>query len=91
MNIHRRCYIAKNWPLNSPDLSSMETVWSMVQELVDEYTTSNKEDLIKSVCKDWAKLSQEYIYCIYLLYDSILTFSHLEPCVANNGEKVTKW
>ena len=50
-----------NWPPNSPDLSPIENVWSMVQELVDEYTPSNKEDIIKSVCKAWSKLPQEYM------------------------------
>ena len=64
-----------NWPPNSPDLSPIENVWSMVQELVDEYTSSNKEDLIKSVYID----------------DSVLSCdARLKACVANKGEKVKK-
>ena len=78
--------LLKNWPPNSPDLSPIENVWSMVQSLVDEYNPTNKEDLIKSVRKAWRKLSQGYIY------DSVLSFdARLKACVASNGEKVTKW
>ena len=78
--------LLKNWPPNSPDLSPIENVWSMVQNLVDEYNLANKEDLIKTVRKAWRKLSQDYIY------DSVLNFDAcLKVCVASNGEMVTKW
>ena len=76
----------KNWPPNSPDLSPIENVWSMVQSLVDEYNPANKEDLIKSVRKAWRKLSQDYIDDWVLSLDA-----RLKVCVASNGEKVTKW
>ena len=53
--------LLKNCPLNSHDLSPIENVWSMVQNLVDEYNPATREDLIKSVRKAWRKLPQEYI------------------------------
>ena len=52
--------LLKNCQLNSHDLSPIENVWSIVQNLVDEYNPATR-NLIKSVRKAWRKFSQEYI------------------------------
>ena len=78
--------VLKNWPPNSPDLSPIENVWSMVQEAVDEQTPANKPSLIRCVRKAWSSLPQKVIDKTVLSFDS-----RLKQCIKLSGEKVTKW
>ena len=78
--------LLKTWPPNSPDLSPIENVWSMVQGAVDEQTPSDKPSLIRCVRKAWSRLSQNVIDKTVLSFDS-----RLKECIRLKGEKVKKW
>ena len=77
--------VLKNWPPNSPDLSPIENVWSMVQEAVDEQTPSDKPSLIRCVREAWSSLPQKVIDKTVLSFDS-----RLKQCIKLNGEKNEK-
>ena len=78
--------VLKNCPPNSPDLSPIENVWSMVQGAVDEQTPSDKPSLIRCVRKAWSRLSQNVIDKTVLSFDS-----RFKECIRLKGEKVKKW
>ena len=77
--------LLKNWPPNSPDLSPIENVWSMVQGAVDEQTPSDKPSLIRCVRKAWSRLSQNVIDKTVLSFDS-----RHKVCIRLKGEKMKK-
>ena len=77
--------VLKNWPPNSPDLSPMENVWSMVQDTVDEKTPSDKPSLIRCIRKAWSRLPKKVIDKTVLSFDA-----RLKKCIELKGEKVTK-
>lgn len=55
----------RNWPPNSPDLSPIETVWSIVQSKLEGKVIKNIEDLKKNLLFVWNRIPNEYCKKIY--------------------------
>ena len=49
-----------NWPGNSPDLNSIENVWSKMKYDLREMDCSTKKKLIENIKKVWNNLPREY-------------------------------
>ena len=47
------------WPANSPDLSPIETVWSILKQELSKKKNSNLEDLRNNILDIWSKFSNE--------------------------------
>ena len=82
----RKINLLKNWPPNSPDLSPIENIWSMVQQDVNEKLPSTVSELQRCILNTWSSLPTE------MINDTILSFDRrLKACVKLGGEKVKKW
>ena len=47
------------WPANSPDLSPIEVVWSILKQELSKRKNNNLDELINNVLDIWAKFPQE--------------------------------
>ena len=47
------------WPANSPDLSPIETVWSILKQELSKKKNSNLEDLRNNIMDIWSKFPNE--------------------------------
>ena len=45
------------WPANSPDLSPIEELWSIVEEKLNKYTFKNTSDMAKKLQWVWNRIS----------------------------------
>ena len=61
----------RNWPPNSPDLSPIETVWSIVQSKLEEKVIKDIEDLKKNLLFVWNRIPNQYCkkICEKFLFD----------------------
>ena len=53
------------WPPNSPDLSPIETIWSILQDKVIEREAFTEEKLIEVIIEEWWALDQQIIRDLY--------------------------
>ena len=83
---NRMSDVLRNWPPNSPDLSPIENVWSMVQEAVDEQTPPDKPSLIRCVRKAWSSLTQKVIDKTVLSFDFRVKLKQNSPFLKKKGK-----
>lgn len=55
------------WPVNSPDLNPIETVWAYIRRELDQYETDPKDldDLWKRVNFIWGKIPTQFLHNLY--------------------------
>ena len=49
------------WPGNSPDLNSIENLWSILKRLVDKQNPTNSDKLQALIMQEWAAISQDVV------------------------------
>ena len=61
----------RHWPPNSPDLSPIETIWSIVQSQLEGRVIKNLEDLKKNILYIWNRIPSQYCkrICEKFLFD----------------------
>ena len=74
----------RNWPPNSPDLSPIETIWSVAQSQLEGKDLKNIEDLKKYLLFVWNRIPRNYCkkICEKFLYDISI--------VSKTGYRVSK-
>lgn len=82
----RNIDLLRGWPANSPDLSPIENVWSMVQSRVNDKIVSSRNALVKEVKKAWNAIPQAVID------RTVLSFGkRAQKCYDMGGAPVKKW
>lgn len=51
--------IIENWPANSPDLTCIEQVWSILEQKIQKYQIKTLDDLYISLQKEWYAIPQQ--------------------------------
>lgn len=49
------------WPANSPDLSPIEELWSIVEDQLNHYSFNNLEDMIKKLQWIWIEFQKQFV------------------------------
>jgi arginine repressor len=70
----------EDWPANSPDLSPIERLWAILQNIVVEEQAWTQEKLIQVVDREWWKIPQS---TIQKLFDSMP--NRLSKCIGAEG------
>ena len=49
------------WPPNSPDLNTIENIWSILKQSVEKHAAMSKEALISAVLEEWDRVDTSVI------------------------------
>jgi hypothetical protein len=49
-----------SWPLQSPDLNSMENVWAVLKANISNHKPTSVKDLIRIIKKEWKALDNVF-------------------------------
>ena len=75
--------VLRVWPANSPDLSPVENMWSIVQREIAEEVPSSKVELERAIVKVWNRVPQVTVDALVLSFRR-----RLDKCVELAGEHV---
>lgn len=75
--------IIENWPANSPDLSCIEQVWSILEVKIRKYSITSLNQLYECLQKEWYSIPQKKL-------DSLIskTKDRFKLCIEENGKAI---
>ena len=77
----------KFWPPNSPDLSPIESVWSLIQERIQGREFSNLEELEKKILYEWNRIPQKYCKKLFDKFINDITSLYKAGKIISNNDK----
>lgn len=88
--IFQRCNLLCGWPANSPDLSPIEMMWSIIKNRISKYTIDQKPktkvELIKCIKKEWDAID------ISIVNNLVLSFKNrLKMCFQVGGKTIVPY
>ena len=72
------------WPANSPDLSSIEELWSIVEEKLNKYTFKNTSNMAKKLQWVWNRIPKN------ICKNLVNSFDEKMKVLSNDGERANK-
>jgi hypothetical protein len=69
------------WPVRSPDLNPLETLWARVQRAVDDSAPTSADELRLSWKNEWEKVPQSEVDALVLSFGD-----RCRACIKNNGK-----
>lgn len=75
--------VIEKWPANSPDLSCIEQIWSILEAKIQKYKINSLNDLYSALKKEWYAIPQNKL-------DSLIakTPERFRLCIENNGKAI---
>ena len=75
--------LIEDWPPNSPDLTCIEQVWSLLEQRIRKYQIKNLEDLYSALVKEWYLIPQNQL-------DKLIssTPDRFNLCINENGKAI---
>lgn len=75
--------VIENWPANSPDLSCIEQVWSILECRIKRYSITSLKELYECLQKEWFTIPQ-----IKLDFLVSKTPERFKLCISENGKSI---
>ena len=86
--IIEKCHIVCGWPPNSPDLSPIEMMWSIIKYRINSYKEADRpkkiEDLKNAVKREWDSISIEVVNKLVASFKK-----RLELCIQVGGRSIS--
>ena len=79
------------WPANSPDLSPIETVWSILKLELSKRKNSNLEELRNNILDIWTKFPKELCSKIIAEFDEKIKICQKEGGIILNKSLIKKY
>ena len=79
------------WPANSPDLSTIETVWSILKLELSKRKNSNLEELRNNILDIWTKFPKELCSKIIAEFDEKIKICQKEGGIILNKSLIKKY
>lgn len=75
--------VIEDWPANSPDLTCIEQVWSLLEQRIRKYQIKNLSDLYSALVKEWYLIPQNQL-------DRLIssTPDRFMLCINENGKAI---
>lgn len=85
MDRKKNVNLIEKWPANSPDLSCIEQVWSILEVKIQKYKIESLQELYACLKKEWYAIPQEKL-------DSLIsrTPDRFQLCLLENGKSIGK-
>lgn len=88
--IFKRCNLLCGWPANSPDLSPIEMMWSIIKNKISKYPNDQKPntkvDLINCVKREWNAIDMSIVNNLVLSFKNRLTM-----CLELGGKTIAPY
>lgn len=88
--IFKRCNLLCGWPANSPDLSPIEMMWSIIKNKISKYKNDQKPntkvDLINCVKREWNAIDMSIVNNLVLSFKNRLTM-----CLELGGKTIAPY
>lgn len=85
--IFQRCNLVCGWPANSPDLSPIEMMWSIIKFRIANYPNNlkpkNKAELIEAIQNEWRSIEMTTVNNLVLSFKS-----RLQICARVGGKTI---